>query len=59
MMAASSSSSQIMRRFSPSPHQYRASGSVGDLGRVRWMGRGEMRQLRGARVVCGFIYLKT
>jgi hypothetical protein len=47
-----------MRRFSPSPHQYRARGSAGDLGRVRWMRRGEMRQLRGARVVCGFIYPK-
>jgi hypothetical protein len=58
MTAASSSSSQIVRRFSPSPHQYRARGSTGDLGRVRWMRRGEMRQLRGARVVCGFIYPK-
>jgi hypothetical protein len=58
MTAASSSSSQIVRRFSPSPHQYRARGSAGDLGRVRWMRRGEMRQLRGAGVVCGFIYPK-
>jgi hypothetical protein len=43
VVAIHPSSPQIMRRFSPSPHQYRARGSTGALGWVRWMHMGEMR----------------